>query len=181
MSDKFNTELIKKTTNRYVPFLLALSLIPISSVVYANPSIGHKNSQVVMNISTANKLQTVSTLENNKFATTFDQLAMANFTGGRTTTSKKFAYKIDIRSQNLAIIGAKPLNRKLYGYNGAVLRFKTDRGLVGTVSIVCQSQTLGGDGTDPNRAPIVETELKLRCADGWKDVFAAATEQERQK
>jgi hypothetical protein len=173
MSDKLNIDRIKQTINRYLPLLLAISLIPISSIVSAKPSIGNQPSQVIINISTANKLQTVSAVTNNKFATTFDELALENLTGGSTTTSKNFAYKLDIRSPDLAMIGAKPLNRKLYGYNGAVLRFKTDRGLEGTVSIVCRSQNPGGDGTDPNRAPIIETELKLRCAAGWKDVFAA--------
>lgn len=173
MNDKFNPDRIKKTTNRYLPCLLAISLISISSIVDAKPSIERQPSQAIANISTANKLQTVSAVVNNKFATTFDELAMKNLKGGSTAISKNFAYKLDIRDRDLAIIGAKPLHRKLYGYNGAVLRFKTDTGLDGTVSILCRSPAPGADGTDPNRAPIIETALKLRCAAGWNDVGAA--------
>ncbi|PSB55352.1 type IV pilin-like G/H family protein [Chamaesiphon polymorphus] len=172
MSDKLNTDRIKQTPNEYLPFVWAIVLTPICSIIYANPSIGNQPSQVITNISTANKLQTVSALINNKFATTFDELAMNNLRGGNTANSKKIVYKLDVRSQDLAIIGAKPLNRKLYGYNGAVLRFKTDRGLDGTVSILCRSQDPGADGTYFAHAPVADAAGKLRCATGWKDILA---------
>ncbi|AFY94236.1 hypothetical protein [Chamaesiphon minutus] len=68
----------------------------------------------------------------------------------------------------------------MYGFNGAVLRFKNAKGVVGTVSIVCRSQDLGADGTDLAHAPVADAAAKLRCATGWNDVLAPI-QQERQK
>jgi hypothetical protein len=80
--------------------------------------------------------------------------------------------KIDIRSEDLAIIGAKPIDREMYGFNGAVLRFKNAKGVIVTVSIVCRSQNPGADGTDPSSAPVADGAGKLQCAAGWNDVLA---------
>jgi Type IV pilin-like G and H, putative len=126
-------------------------------------------SEAEQNIHIANKLQSIFIMENSKFATTFDELAIGVPMGGVTATTSNFEYKLEIRSQDLAIIGAKPLDREMSGFNGAVLRSKNAKGAVVTFSIICRSQIPGADGTNSARAPIADTAGQLRCADGWNN------------
>jgi hypothetical protein len=79
---------------------------------------------------------------------------------------------MDVRSEDLAIIGAKPLESEMYGFNGAVLRFKNAKGAIATVSIICRSPDPGADGTNFAHAPVADAAGKLRCANGWNDVLA---------
>jgi Type IV pilin-like G and H, putative len=134
--------------------------------------------EALMNTHLVNTAQSMSVLENGRFATTFDELAIGVPTGGSKAATTNLEYKLDIRSKDLAIIGTKQIagvpypieNREGYAFNGATLRLKNGKGSIATVSITCRSQTLGADGTDSAQAPIVEAPGKLRCADGWDKI-----------
>ena len=129
-----------------------------------------KNNEPEPNVRLVNRSQNAFIKDHGKFAKTFDELELGSLIGASNTTTQYFWYKLDIRSKDLAIIGAKPLDREMYGFNGAVLRSKNGKGVISIASIVCRSQSPGSDGTNPDRAPITDaTTGKLRCAAGWDD------------
>jgi hypothetical protein len=143
-------------------------------------NVRHKQiSEAEQNVHIVNKVQSIFILENDRFATTFDELAIGVPVGGSHATTSNVEYKLDVRSKDLVIIGTKPIvgvgypveNREGYAFNGATLRFKNGKGLMATVSIVCRSQTSSADGTDSSQAPIADAASKLRCAAGWDKIL----------
>ncbi len=141
-------------------------------ITYTPPSVRESwLNRPKYHIALLNRVQILSIAENGKFARNFDELEK---TGGlevnTTATSRGIEYKLDIRSKDLAIIGTKPLDLELYGFNGAVLRFKNAKGSIYMTSIICRSQATGADGTDLAQVPIADAATgKLRCAAGWVD------------
>jgi Type IV pilin-like G and H, putative len=160
---------LKKTRNGCLLLVLVVLLTPIC-LILAFDRDTKPRSRVKQIMATANRGQSAFISEYGKFATNFDELAIGDLVDKNTNTSEKFEYKIDVSSKDLAIIGAKPIDRELYGFNGAVLRSK-NKGVIETVSIVCHSQAPGADGTDPVNTPIADPAGKLRCANGWNDVL----------
>jgi Type IV pilin-like G and H, putative len=169
-----------KSTNIIAGLIFIFSgLLLINNLLPIHDSDAHHKemSEAEQNILLANKTQSVFVLENGRFATTFDELAIGVPTGGSKAATTNLEYKLDIRSKDLAIIGTKPIagvpypmeNREGYAFNGATLRFKNGKGSTATVWIMCRSQTSGADGTDSAQAPIVDAG-KLRCADGWDKI-----------
>ena len=120
-------------------------------------------------------------LKDGAFARTFNELAIGVLAGESTANSQDFKYKIDIRSKDLATVGAESLDRERKGLSGAVLRYKNLKGSFVTSSIVCKSEATGADGTDPLNAPITDVSGKLRCASGWTVEEADQNEQLAQK
>jgi hypothetical protein len=127
-----------------------------------------KEREVKQNIVMVNALQFATINDRGVFAKTFDELATGTLRGGNTTSSQVFEYKLDIQSQDLAIIGAKPLDKEKHGLNGAVLRYKNRRGFLSNRSIICESAIEGADGTERINLPVINNLGKLSCAPNWK-------------
>jgi Type IV pilin-like G and H, putative len=179
-SDKFKakredntSDKIEKTTNGCLMVFFGLVVTVVGYIIVNDRHANPKLPQVRRNIAIINRVQAAFIEDSSRFAKTFDKLAIATIRGGSTATSENFQYKLDIRSNGLAIVGAKPLDRELYGFNGAILRSKNANGVVTAVSIICRSQSPGVDGTDPAQTPIADT-TGMRCADGWYDILAAS-------
>jgi hypothetical protein len=87
--------------------------------------------------------------------------------GGDTGITDGYQYKLTFLSDDLSVIGAKPLEEGLNGYNGAALISKNKKGILVAETIMCKSESVGADGTNPANAPIKSSSKKLSCAPGW--------------
>ncbi len=142
----------------------------------------NKTDKLKQNILMINQVQESNIiLSNGTFMKTFDELAIGVIAGGSTANSQDFQYKIDVRSKDLATVGAKSLDREGQGLSGAVLRYKNLKGSLVTSSIVCKSEATGADGTDPSNAPIADVSGKLRCAPSWTVIKETQSEQPKKK
>jgi Type IV pilin-like G and H, putative len=154
-------------------------------VFLADDSTAQKSSEerkVKYNIVAVNRFQSFMTLrKNSSFAKTFDEIAGDKTLGWNMSNPKSFEYKLDVRSKDLAIIGAKPSGQNLHSHNGATLKYKNIKGLFATKSIVCKSEAAGADGTDPINAPVADSSDKLRCAPGWIVVDETQSEPAKQQ
>ncbi len=102
---------------------------------------------------------------------------MGTLIGGDTVSSSMFQYKIDIQSNDLAIVGAKPIDSEKNGFNGAVLIYKNKIGFFETSTIVCKSAVVGADGTARINLPVVNTSGRLGGASNWKVVEVSNNER----
>lgn len=76
---------------------------------------------------------------------------------------------INVKSDNLVTVGAKPRNSQLHGYSGAVLRYRNSVNQSVISYILCESGVTGIDGNRPTNAPIAKIKdgnNTLRCAPG---------------
>ena len=122
-----------------------------------------------INIQMVNRKQSEHKLEEGKFLSSFDQFPpfFPNSKGGNTYSSVNFEYKLDVRSEDFATIGATPIKKEVNGFSGATIIHKNENGLPITTSIVCESDISGSDGTDPANAPISDAFGGLTCPTGW--------------
>jgi Type IV pilin-like G and H, putative len=124
-------------------------------------------------------LQRQHALQNGTFAKTFDVIAgeYGSLKGGDTVITDGYQYKLTFLSDDLSLIGAKPLEEGLNGYNGAVLIYKNKKGILVAETIICKSNSVGADGTNPANAPIRSSSGKLSCALGWTVRDRTGTDQ----
>jgi hypothetical protein len=148
--------------------LLFVSIVTSRDLLSSQANYEQNNREAKQSILLVNRGQVTSILENRGFAKTFDELGIGVLVGGKTANSSQFQYKIDLKSRDLAIIGAKPKDSDRRGMNGAVLRSKDKKGILAIGRIICQSNTLGADGTAAINLPIVDATGKLSCAPNWK-------------
>jgi hypothetical protein len=136
----------------------------VSPQYFSTPRVG-------LTILLVNRAQNnLATEQKKPFAKTFDELAIDSLKGSNSYTSKEFHYIIDVRSPDVAVVGAKPLDRWQHGYNGATIKSKQGETAMVTSSIICKSKFAGADGTNLTHAPIaVDGGKLLRCASGWQD------------
>lgn len=146
------------------------ALFLLLHVLSLSPST-NKDTEVKQNIGLVNRMQDSYLLENGVFANTFDKLATGIFQGNNIAKSPKFLYKLDLKSEDLAIISAQPIDENNNGYNGAVLRYKNRKGFLSTKSIVCKSVGTGLDGTISDNLPAVNSLGNLTCAPSWKLLY----------
>lgn len=122
-----------------------------------------KQNMIIINRLQKDNIQS----KDGRFAKTFDELATGAIVGGDTSISKKIQYKINVKSNDLAIAEAKSLDKDEHSLVGVVAKHKKLKGLFVYSSILCKSDALGVDGTDPVNAPIIYGSGKLLCAPGW--------------
>jgi Type IV pilin-like G and H, putative len=147
-------------------------------ITYTPPSVRESwLNKPKYHIALLNRVQILSIAENGRFARSFDELEkIGGLEVNTTATSRGFEYKLNIRSKDLAIIGAKP-SQEAYGFSGATFRSTNAKGLVTTSSVVCKSKNTGTDGTDLANAPIPNSAGKLICPIGWTIVDKTHNEQ----
>ena len=152
---------------------LMVSLFVANDIFFPSPELlKAKQPKIKRNITMAIKIQALSMGETDKFIKTFDELAIDDkLVGDDTASLEDVRYKIQSESKDLFTIGAKPLDVKLHSYTGAVLRYKGDRVLAMTKSILCESDAVGADGTDTANLPIVNRSGKLQCAPSWTSIY----------
>ena len=170
-------DIIKDIIKAILTLMLAGILIPVGIgalfffLQMLTWSTGNKQDrEVKQNIAMVNRLQISRIISERDgiFAKTFDELAIGVLHGDSTADSPAFQYKINTQSKDLAIIGAKPIDKEKNGFNGAVLSYKNKKGFSATKSIMCQSAVAGVDGTEQTNLPVVNAMGKLSCASNWK-------------
>jgi Type IV pilin-like G and H, putative len=140
-------------------------------VTYDPEESKRKNYEAMQNLALINKMQVIYVIDNGVFAKTFNELAIGTLQGGNIDSSEIFEYKLNFQTKDIAIIGAKPIDKERHGFNGAVLRYKNRKGFLATKSIVCKSVGTGVDGTNSNNLPAVNTLGHLTCAPNWKVLY----------
>lgn len=140
-------------------------------VTYIPEESKRKNYEVIQNLALINKIQASYVLDNGVFAKTFNELAIGTLQGGNIDSSEIFEYKLNFQTKDIAIIGAKPIDKEGHGFNGAVLMYKNRKGFLATKSIMCKSVGTGVDGTNSNNLPVVNTLGNLTCAPNWKVLY----------
>lgn len=122
-----------------------------------------KQNMIIINRLQKDNIQ----FKDGRFARTFDELAMGTILGGNTSIFRKIQYKIIVKSNNLTTTEAKSLDKDEYSLVGVVAKHKNSKGLFVYSSILCKSDALGVEGTDPVNTPIIDGSGKLGCAPGW--------------
>ena len=112
-------------------------------VTYVPEESKRKNSEVIQNLALINKMQVIYVLDNGVFAKTFNELAIGTLQGGNIDSSEIFEYKLNFQTKDIAIIGAKPIDKEGHGFNGAVLMYKNRKAFL-SQKVLCANLLVQG-------------------------------------
>jgi type IV pilus assembly protein PilA len=99
-----------------------------------------KQTEAKQNMATANNFQTTYRSENDKFASTFDQLATGTMTGaGNSFTTVSYSYVLS-STQDTTSVSATPFSDSaLKPYVGSTIRYTTVGSASAVANIICEN------------------------------------------
>jgi hypothetical protein len=143
--------------------------LPANAVIYKPLEQIAKAYQVEAqtNVASINRSQMAYRFEKNRFATTFDQLAIGNLTGKSRAQTSNYSYKLFGRKDR-AYVTAAAKTKGLKSYVGATFLYRNSQKQSVMSRIICETEK--PTQTPPKFPKFVGGQDPIRCAAGSKSV-----------
>jgi len=152
-----------------IELLVVIIIIGILSAIalpnFLNQTAKAKQSEAKQNIGVINRTQTAYRTENDRFASSFNLLAIASLQGDANTSTTNYSYQI-VGGTDSASIQASARDTSLKAYSGGNTRFNsptTSESIV--ASVICEANT---NGTAAAAAPTTPTTAAPTCTSTYK-------------
>jgi type IV pilus assembly protein PilA len=150
LTAKFLHHLNRRQNDRgftLVELLVVIIIIGILAAIalpnYLNQSAKAKQTEAKQNIGVGNRYQTIYRYQNNKFADTFDKLAIGNLASSTGTTSTAYySYSLTGTTDNYTLI-ATAKDSALKAYSGGGNYYTNAQSNQISASILCEAVTQG--------------------------------------
>ncbi len=136
-----------------IELLVAILILGILTAIAIPNLLNHdakaRQAEGKQNVALINKAQNSYRAENASFASTFDALAIGSVSGGTSASTTSYSYTIS-GSIDSATVGSTPIDGKLKGYVGGIVRFTNaaNQSVIGTV--LCETSVPGAVANAPN-------------------------------
>jgi type IV pilus assembly protein PilA len=137
-----------------VELLVVIIIIGILAAIslpnFMNQTAKAKQSEARQNISLVNKAQNVYRTEKSRFATKFDDLAIAVLKGNTNDSTVNYDYSLSSNNNDSTTVTAQSKDSALKSYAGGNVRFVNASSESVLATVICEKDT---PGIDPVSAP----------------------------
>jgi type IV pilus assembly protein PilA len=146
-----------------VELLVVVIIIGILAAValpsFLNQSAKAKQSEAKQIIGATNRVQNTYRSQNSQFASTFDQIAIGNISGGTTATTKYYNYTLNGTTDSATLL-AQSRDSSGKGYSGGANRYVNSTNLAITSTVLCEAPI---PGTSAPTTPATPTTTVTTC------------------